>query len=194
LPHRSFPRPPATIFKVTIPADPAAEPDLGRSFAAPPAGAEWATVSLADQLNGDIRTLFQQKYLSPRPNTASLRLATDGFSTWQEVLGSGPKVPIIDLSHLSALLGGGTRLQTPSGAPFAWAAGASNIALTSMWDNWPRELTVPVGRRAEGAWLLVCGFTNPMQGRIANAELRFHYDDGAVEKVELVPPFNFWSL
>ena len=51
-----------------------------------------------------------------------------------------------------------------------------------------------VHRKAEGIWLLVCGFTNPMQGRIANAELRMKYADGAVEKLELVPPFNFWSL
>jgi len=43
-------------------------------------------------------------------------------------------------------------------------------------------------------WLLVCGSTNPMQGRIANAVLRFHYADGQEEKLELVPPMNFWSL
>ena len=33
-----------------------------------------------------------------------------------------------------------------------------------------------------------------MQTRIANAELRFRYADGTVEKLELVPPLNFWSL
>jgi hypothetical protein len=33
-----------------------------------------------------------------------------------------------------------------------------------------------------------------MQGRIANAELRMKYADGVVEKLELVPPLNFWSL
>jgi hypothetical protein len=53
---------------------------------------------------------------------------------------------------------------------------------------------VPVGKRAETVWLLVCGSTNPMQTRIANAEVRFKYADGRVEKLELVPPLNFWSL
>jgi len=42
--------------------------------------------------------------------------------------------------------------------------------------------------------LLVCGTTFPMQTRIANAELRFRYADGAVEKLELIPPLNFWTL
>ena len=43
-------------------------------------------------------------------------------------------------------------------------------------------------------WLLVCGSTFPMQTRIANAEIQFRYADGLVEKLELVPPLNFWSL
>ena len=85
-------------------------------------------------------------------------------------------------------------LGTPQGVPFAWGGDARNIAFTSMWDNWPRQVTVPVGRKADAVSLLLCGFTNPMQGRIANAEVRLTYADGVVDKVELVPPFNFWSL
>jgi hypothetical protein len=55
-------------------------------------------------------------------------------------------------------------------------------------------VTVPVNARGEAVWLLVCGSTNPMQGRIANAVLRFRYADGKVETLDLVPPLNFWSL
>jgi hypothetical protein len=33
-----------------------------------------------------------------------------------------------------------------------------------------------------------------MQTRIANAEISFRYADGQVERLELVPPLNFWSL
>jgi hypothetical protein len=33
-----------------------------------------------------------------------------------------------------------------------------------------------------------------MQVRIANAEIELNYADGATEKIELVPPMNFWSL
>ncbi len=49
-------------------------------------------------------------------------------------------------------------------------------------------------RAAATLWLLVCGTTFPMQTRIANAEFRFHYADGEVEKLALMPPDNFWML
>jgi hypothetical protein len=55
-------------------------------------------------------------------------------------------------------------------------------------------VTVPVNRKGDSVWLLVAGSTNPMQVRIANAVLRFHYADGKAEDLELVPPLNFWSL
>jgi len=51
-----------------------------------------------------------------------------------------------------------------------------------------------VGKQADVVWLLICGSTNPMQLRVANAQVRFQYADGEVEKLELVPPLNFWSL
>jgi hypothetical protein len=182
------------VFKIKA-SDPKADAALAaRFFEKPPAGARWECVDLARQFNGDIRTIFQQKYLSPRPDTCSLRLATDGYSTWQMMLGATHKAPAIDLAGAAALRDSASRLRTPQGVPFAWAGGERNIAFTSMWDNWPRQVTVPVSRKAEGLWLLVCGYTNPMQGRIVNAELRMKYADGVVEKLELVPPLNFWSL
>ena len=182
------------LFKVKV-SDPAAEAaEAARIFEKVPAAAQWEGVDVSQQLNGDIRAIFQQQYLSPRPATCSLRLAADGYSTWQMMLDPKHKTPVIDLAGVPKLLDPAQRLRTPQGVPFAWAGGGKNIAFTSLWDNWPRQVTVPVNKKAEGLWLLVCGFTNPMQGRIANAELRLKYADGVVEKIELVPPFNFWSL
>ncbi len=182
------------LFKVKI-SDPSAEAaQAARVFEKAPADAKWECVDVSPQFNGDIRTIFQQQYLSPRPATCSLRLATDGYSTWQEMLDAKHKAPVVDLTGVPKLLDAGQRLRTAQGVPFAFAREGKNIAFTSMWDNWPRQVTVPVNKKAEGLWLLVCGFTPPMQGRIANAELRLNYADGVVERLELVPPFNFWSL
>jgi hypothetical protein len=182
------------LFKVKI-NDPKADAALAaRVFEKAPADARWACLDLSRQYNGDIRAIFQRPYLSPRPETCSLRLAVDGYSTWQMMLGATHKAPAVDLALAAALVDGASRLRTPQGVPFAWPGGGRNIAFTSMWDNWPRQIAVPVNRKAEGIWLLVCGYTNPMQGRIANAELRMKYADGAVENLELVPPFNFWSM
>ncbi|MCX7006915.1 MAG: hypothetical protein NTY53_06650, partial [Kiritimatiellaeota bacterium] len=182
------------LFKVTM-NDPAGEAaEAARVFEKVPTGATWACLDVSPQFNGDICTIFQQKYLSPRPATCSLRLATDGCSTWQQMLDPKHKAPVLDLTGVPKLLDAAQRLCTTQGIPFAFARDGKNIAFTSLWDNWPRQVTVPVNKKAEGLWLLVCGFTNPMQGRIANAELRLKYADGVTEKIELVSPFNFWSL
>ncbi len=71
---------------------------------------------------------------------------------------------------------------------------SNNIAFTSLWDNWPDALSISVNREAEALWLLIAGTTNPMQTKIANAEIRFLYADGVTEKLELIPPFTFWTL
>ena len=182
------------LFKIKV-SDPKGEAELAsKVLPKPPERAEWDCLDITKTFNGDIRTIFQQQYLSPRPDTCSLRLAADGYSTWQMMLDPKHKPPAIDLTRVPGLLDSRARLNSPQGVPFAWPKDGNNIAFTSLWDNWPRQVTMPVNKKADAIWLLVCGFTSPMQGRIANAELRLKYADGQVDKLELVPPFNFWSL
>ncbi|MEI6350213.1 MAG: DUF4450 domain-containing protein [Verrucomicrobiota bacterium] len=85
-------------------------------------------------------------------------------------------------------------LKVPQGAQFKWDIKEKDIAFTSLWDNWPRKVTVPVNQTGDSVWMLVAGSTNPMQVRIANAALRFEYADGTTEQLDLVNPTNFWSL
>lgn len=206
-PHTVFARgrfgklPQIARFQVEV-ADSAAE----RAVAAKqpgriPAGAraKWRCVDLALVLNGDIRTIYQQQYLSPRPATISARIGTDGYTPWTfNYWSSYP--PVIKLDGVPALLStpgadAAARLLTPQGVPFAWPGEARNVAFTSRWDNWPRHVTVPVGCAGDTAWFLVCGSTNPMQGRVANAILRLRYADSPDdETLELVPPVNYWNL
>jgi hypothetical protein len=181
------------IFKVRV-TDPETETSVAaRRPHAAPAGAKWKVLDLASHYNGDVRTIFQQQYLSPRPKTCSVRLAVDGYSAWTFSFW-GEQPPLIDLDGLQKLIDSNGRLVTPQNIPFHPFAESRNIAFTSLWDNWPNSVTVSVAQEAEAVWLLVCGSTFPMQTRIANAELRFRYSDGTVEKLELIPPLNFWSL
>lgn len=155
----------------------------------------WEAIPLQGALNGDIRTIYQQQYLSPRPDTCSLRLATDGYSTWQMSCANPRKPPPeIRLDNLSAVSDGKGHVLAGKGVPFQWPPGANNIAFTSTWDNWPKMIEVPVHKSGEALWFLLCGTTNPMEVRIANAELRMRYADGVEEKLDIVPPFNFWTL
>ena len=118
------------VFKVHA-LDPKAEAArAGQVLDKAPADARWRCLDLSRQCNGDIRTIFQQQYLSPRPETCSLRLATDGYSTWQMMLGSKHKTPAIDLARVPSLLDSASRLRTPQGVPIAWAGGDRNIVFT----------------------------------------------------------------
>jgi len=160
-----------------------------------PPKAKWTCVDLGPVLNGDIRTIYTQKYLSPRPATISARIGVDGYTPWTFLYWNSYP-PVIRLDGVPRLLGsaGGEKLRTPQGVPFRWPGEAHNVAFTSQWDNWPETVTVPVGCAGDAVWFLVCGSTNPMQGRIANAVLVMKYAEGADETLELVPPVNFWNL
>ncbi len=180
------------LFKIHI-ADPLAEAAReAKQVEEVPKEAKWECIDLNATMNGDVRMIYRQKYLSPRPNTCSVRIGSDGYSPWTFVYW-GISAPEIDLTNVPKLLSAG-RVVTPQGVPFAWHKEDRNIGFTSLWDNWPKQLTVPVKKRGEAIWFLVCGSTNPMQCRIANAELRMNYADGVVERVELIPPLNYWSL
>lgn len=202
------------VFKLDV-ADPEGEAQgLAHILRAPKANAKWKCLDLSSHYNGDIRAIYKQKYLSPRPNTVSVRIGVDGYSPWtfptwtaalpSIVIGGDSRhnpfpirklePPEIDLGNVSNLLDAEGRILTPQQVPFARFAMERNVAFTSLWDNWPRSITIPVNQTSEAAWLLLAGTTNPMQTGIANAELRFHYADGMVERMSLVPPDNFWTL
>jgi hypothetical protein len=175
------------VYKVSV-TDP--EGDARRAaklLREPPANAKWTRVPLDGVFNGDVRTIFKQKYLSPRPATVSCRIGYDGWSAWTFHPWSIP-TPEIKLAKP------GEPVTTSNGVPFGIIGAGTNIAFTSRWDNWPKSVTAPVNLAGEAVWLLACGSSNPMQGRIANAVLRFKYADGQEEQLELVPPLNFWSL
>ena len=63
-----------------------------------PQEARWECLDLAPQFNGDVRTIFQQQYLSPRPKTCSVRLGVDGYSAWTFPYW-GDQPPAIDLAQ-----------------------------------------------------------------------------------------------
>jgi hypothetical protein len=181
------------IFKMKV-KDPYAEAQKSaQTLAAPPADASWNPINLSGVLNCDVRDVYKQKYLTPRVQTCSTQLATDGFSPWTFTLWQC-KPPLIDLSKVPGLLGEKGLLQTPQGVPFLWPGDGKNIAFTTQYDNFPNAVRVPVGRSGRAAWFLVAGTTNPFQTKIANAVLRLRYADGVEEALELVPPQNYWMV
>lgn len=158
-----------------------------------PRDARWQPVDLAEKLNGDIRKIYQQEYLSPRVQTCSVQLGTDGFSPWTYYYWR-PGLPQIDLNGVKDLLGADGLLKTAEGVPFKWNSQERNVAFVSQYDNWPDSLTIPVGKAGKALWFLVSGTTNQMQTRIANGVFHIRYTDGSEESLELIHPLNYWTL
>jgi hypothetical protein len=182
------------VFKIKITDQKAEATNAAKLVQTIPKNARWDCLDLGASFNADVRTIYQQKYLSPRPNTCSLRLAIDGYSTWQMMLDPKNQPPVIDFANAPKLMRQPGHIASPQGVLFRWSDSGTNIAFTSLWDNWPRQVTVPVKKSGDAIWFLVCGTSNPMQVQIANAVLRLNYADGVGDELELVPPFNFWTL
>ena len=156
--------------------------------------ARWFPVDISKSFNGNICNIFRQEYLHPRPNTVSARIGSDGYAAWTFAYWNYYP-PKITLENVPGLLNTVGQLKTPMDIPFVWNSDTTkNIAFTSLWENWPNSVTVPVNRKGSAISFLVCGSTNPMQTLIANARLIIRYADNSVEQVELIPPMNFWAL
>ncbi len=181
------------LYKIHI-TDPDGEKLRGQeTLVEVPQDAKWQTIDLSASLNGDIRKVYEQEYLSPRVQTCSVQLGTDGFSPWTYYHWK-PGLPQIDLAGVKDLLGADGLLRTPDGIPFRWNSEERNVSFVSLYDNWPDNITVPVGKTGQALWFLVSGTTNVMQTHIANGVFHIHYQDGTEENLELIPPTNFWTL
>ncbi|MBV5349430.1 hypothetical protein JZU61_07265, partial [bacterium] len=181
------------VFRIKI-NDPVGDAkEIARYVDEIPKNANWENISISALLNADVTTIYQQKYLSPRPNTVSARLGTDGYSPWTFPYWKSLP-PVIKMDNLKTLLDGQNRLVTPQGVPFSWKFDVNNIAFTSMWDNYPEKIDFPVNKTGNAIYFLICGSTNVMQCQIANAVIRLNYSDGLTDSLELIPPVNYWNL
>lgn len=78
--------------------------------------------------------------------------------------------------------------------PFRTLAQGSNIAFTSLWDNYPDSLVFRFPVRASHAYLMMAGSTSHMQCRIANGIVRVYYTDGTSDVLELVRSDNWCPI
>jgi hypothetical protein len=80
--------------------------------------------------------------------------------------------------------------------PFATpsAMGENNIIFTSQWDNYPKDVTVPLNGRAKHAYLLMAGSTNHQQSQFTNAKIIITYADSTTDELPLINPTNWWPI
>ena len=69
-----------------------------------------------------------------------------------------------------------------------------NIVYTSLWDNYPNSIDIPMTGKANAAWLLMAGSTNEMQSRIDNGLVIAYYADGTQDTLRLENPINWCPI
>jgi hypothetical protein len=169
-------------------------PERGTPPPAPPPAGPYETIDLTGAFNDRVTQIFRNEYRSPRSPFVSLAQPKQGIGGWAG--GVNATADIDDSGLRAAARAGGGRLLLPGGLPFATpgAADARNVIFTSQWDNYPREVSVPLAGRARQVALLLAGSTNPMQSRIENGEVVVTYADGTAATLVLENPTTWWPI
>ncbi|MBE6281421.1 MAG: DUF4450 domain-containing protein [Bacteroides sp.] len=145
------------------------------------------TVDMNQVFNAKVTDIFQNEYLSPRSPYTTLQIPKQGIGEWCHPL----KTANIDDKGLREKVEGTDVLQTELGISFRTPAEGRNIAYTSLWDNYPDELSIPLQGKGKSLYLLMAGSTNHMQCHIDNGYVRAYYTDGTYSELPLVNPYNW---
>lgn len=150
------------------------------------------TIPLTSFFNSKVTDIFNYEYLSPRPKTVTLQLPKNGIGNW-----CYPNVSVkIDDKGLREKAKQNEQITTPNGIPFKTPSDENqkNIIFTSMWDNFPESVSIPLNGKASHIYLMMAGTTNPMQSRMINGEIKVNYTDGTSAILPLKNPENWWPI
>ena len=142
-------------------------------------------------LNSNVGDIFRNAYLSPRSPYTTLQIPVQGIGDWCH-----PEMTAtVDDSLLRASIDSRGLLMTENlGIPFRSVAQGPNIVYTSLWDNYPDAVSIPLTGRASHAYLLMAGSTNHMQTRIDNGLVIVGYADGTADTLHLQNPHNWCPI
>ena len=157
-------------------------------MAEPDTQGKFAKVKMDKYFNSEVDDIYKNEYLSPRPPYTSLELPKQGIGEWCH-----PDMTAdVNDSVFRTLVKGGEFVV--AGVPFRTPAEGHNIAYTSLWDNYPDSIVVPLKGKAASAYLLMAGSTNHMQCRIDNGIVVATYQDGTTDTLRLRNPDNWCPI
>lgn len=150
------------------------------------ANAQLEQVTISSAFNDKVANIFAKgKYLSPRSPYNTLQIPSQGMGEWcvpqrfVQLNDSGFRASAANDVFVTPF---GLKFSTPN------ATEKLNIAFTSLFDNYPGSISVPLTGKASHAYLLMAGSTNHMQSRIENGLLTVKYTDGSQSVLSLVNP------
>lgn len=149
------------------------------------------TVNMDSKWNSNVSDIFKNFYLSPRPKATTLSIPVHGIGEWchPEIMAD-----INDIALRRKVGSKGMFTTETLGIPFRSVAKGHNIAYTSLWDNYPNAVTIPLTGKASHAYLLMAGSTNHMQSRIDNGIIIVTYTDGSTNELPLHNPHNWCPI
>lgn len=154
----------------------------------PSAKGSFHKIKMDNLMNSEVDDIYKNKYLSPRPQVTTLQIPTQGIGEWCH--------PTLDADINDSVFR--TLIKKDefkvAGVPFRTLKEGNNIAYTSLWDNYPESVTVPLKGKAQYAYLLMAGSTNHMQCRIENGLVIATYTDGSTDTLKLVNPDNWCPI
>ena len=138
--------------------------------------------------NARVDDIFKQEYLSPRPQTTTLQIPVQGIGEWCH-----PQLTadINDSVFRSLIVKDEITL---ADIPFRTPKQGQNIVYTSLWDNYPDSIVIPLKGEASMAYLLMAGSTNHMQSHIDNGLVIVTYTDNSSDTLQLYNPFNWCPI
>lgn len=158
-----------------------------------PVSGKLETVNLAATFNDRVTQIFRNQYLTPRSPFCSLATPKQGIGSWCH---PADKFEVDDAGLRAVAAKAGGKIILPDGVPLATpgAADAKNIAFVSQWDNYPRDLSVPLNGKSSHVFLLMAGSTGAMQSRFDNGEVIVTYTDGTIARLALHNPTTWWPV
>ncbi len=142
------------------------------------------TVDLSTHYNSSVADIFKNKYLSPRSPYTTLQIPTQGIGEWCH-----PKLTAqIDDSGLRARIDDNGILNTSLQVNFKNSKEGNNVIYTSLWDNYPAKVDIPLSGHGSNIYLMMAGSTNHMQYGMENGVVRVYYTDGSCDTLSLVNP------
>lgn len=151
----------------------------------PVKGTSYDPVDISAAFNSSADDIFRNEYLSPRSPYTTLEIPKQGIGEWCHP----DETANIDDSGLRAASADG--VFTALDIPFLTPSEGPNVVYTSLFDNYPNSVTVPLSGKARGVNLLLVGSTNHMQCHLENARVTVRYTDGTTETLPLIAPYNW---
>lgn len=158
-----------------------------------PLGMVYEKVNLAPYFNDKVRNIFEfGKYVSPRWKYTTLCVPTQGMGFWTHP----EAISSIDDNGLRKLAGSANEITLPQGVPFETPGEVSknNIVFTTLWDNYPDSVMIPLNGKASKVYLMLAASTYHMQCDFLNGRIKVYYTDGTCDKLDLILPETLLPL